>query len=257
MDEAQILLKEALQLSDIERLQTKARQFDKKAGVFNYSVSLSELNSRLDGSYHVPMVKAIEQHIQKTAKQVVKIGDSQISQAVILPGRFKRIYVEEGSGITFFGGKQLFELDPSNKKYLSTSKHGERIQDLKIHTNTTLISRSGTIGKVTIVPEHWDNWIPNEHVIRVVPTNNKIAGYLYAWLSSKYAYSLITRHTYGAVVDEISDKQVSEIVIPLLHDANTQKTINDKVLTANKKRARAYELEQKALKVLNDKVIYV
>ncbi len=173
-----------------------------------------------------------------------------------MPGRFKRIYVEEGSGVTFFGGKQLFELDPSNKKYLSTSKHAGRIQDLKIHTNTTLISRSGTIGKVTITPEHWDNWIPNEHIIRVVPAHNKIAGYLNAWLSSNYAYPLITRHTYGAVVDEISDKQVSEIAIPILHEANTQKIINDNVLLANKKRARAYELEQEALQILDEKVIY-
>ena len=256
MDKAQALLREALKLPEIEKLQTKVKQFDKKSDVLNYSVPLSKINNRLDGSYHVPIVKAIEHHINKTAKEVLKISDEQISQAVILPGRFKRIYVEEGCGITFFGGKQLFELDPSNKKYLSTSKHENRIQDLKIHTNTTLISRSGTIGKVTIVPEHWDNWISNEHVIRVVPTNNKIAGYLYAWLSSDYAYPLITRHTYGAIVDEISDKQVSEISIPLLQNTNTQKTINDKVLLANKKRAKAYELEQEALQILNDKVIY-
>jgi len=256
IDEAQKLLKEALQLPEIEKLQSKAKQYDKKAGVLNYSVPLSELNSRLDGSYHVPIVNEIERHIKKKAKEVLKIGDEKISQSVILPGRFKRIYVEEGNGITFFGGKQLFELDPSNKKYLSSSKHEDRIQDLKIHANTILISRSGTIGKVTIVPEHWDNWIPNEHIIRVVPINNKIAGYIYAWLSSDYAYPLITRHTYGAVVDEISDKQVSKISVPLLHDKNTQKTINDNILTANKKRTRAYELEQKALSVLNEKVIY-
>ncbi len=256
IDESQELLKEALQLPDLEDLKTKIKKFDNKTDVLNYSVSLSQLNNRFDGSYHVPIVDALEHHIHKTAKEVLKIGDSQISQEVILPGRFKRIYVEEGNGITFFGGKQLFELDPSNKKYLSTSNHEERIQDLKIHTNTTLISRSGTIGKVTIVPEHWDSWIPNEHVIRVVPTNFQIAGYLYAWLSSDYAYPLITRHTYGAVVDEISDKQVSEIAIPLLKDTNIQKIINDKTLLANSKRTRAYELEQEALKILNDKVIY-
>ena len=257
MDEAQALLKDALQLPDIERLQAKAKQFEKNAGILNYPVSLSELDNRLDGSYHVPIVLAIEQHLEKTAKEVIKIGDHRISQSIILPGRFKRIYVEEGSGITFFGGKQLYELDPSNKKYLSISQHGDRIKDeLKIHTNTILITRSGTIGKVTIVPEHWDSWIPNEHIIRVVPINNEIAGYLYVWLSSDYAYPLIIRYTYGAVVDEIDDKQVSEIAIPLLRDENTQKVINDKVLEANEKRAKAYELEQEALNILNEKVIY-
>lgn len=257
MDEAQALLKKALQLPDIEKLQKKARQFDKKAGALNYSVPLSELDNRLDGSYHVPIVRAIERHLERTAKELIKVGDSRVSQSVILPGRFKRIYVEEGNGIIFFGGKQLYELDPSNKKYLSLIHHGDRIKNqLTLHKNITMITCSGTIGKVTIVPEHWDGWTANQHIIRVVPANNEIAGYLYAWLSNDYTKLLITRYTYGAVVDEIDDKQVSEIAIPLLNDSNTQKEINDKVLEANKKRAKAYKLEQKALNILNEKVIH-
>lgn len=257
MDEAQDLLKEVLQLPAIEALQEQAEQFDKTADVLNYSVSSSELIDRLDGSYYVPIVKVIEREIAKTAREIVKVGDNRISQSVILPGRFKRVYVEEGNGVPFIGGKQIFELDPNNKKYLSIGQHKEKIvDDLEIHTNSILITRSGTIGKVAIVPEHWEGWIPNEHIIRVVPSSDEIAGYLYAWLSSDYAYPLITRYTYGAVVDEINDKQVAAISIPLLHDANTQKEINDKVLEANRKRTEAYELEQEALTVLDEKVIY-
>jgi type I restriction enzyme S subunit len=257
MDETQALLKETLQLPNIEELQERADQFDKTAGVLNYSVPSSELIDRLDGSYYVPIVKVIEQEIAKTAREIVKVGDSRVSQSVILPGRFKRVYVEEGYGVVFFGGKQIHELDPSNKKYLSVSQHKEKIMDdLEIHTNSILITRSGTIGKVAIVPEHWEGWIPNEHIIRVVPSSDEIAGYLCAWLSSDYAYPLITRYTYGAVVDEINDKQVAVISIPLLRDENTQKAINDKVLEANRKRTEAYELEQEALTVLDEKVIY-
>ncbi len=257
MDEAQGLLKEGLQLPDIEALQEQAEQFDKTSGVLNYSVPSSELIDRLDGSYYVPIVKVIEQEIAKTAREIVKVGDSRVGQSVILPGRFKRVYVEEGKGITFIGGKQIFELDPSNKKYLSISQHGDRIRNqLTLAENMTLITCSGTIGKVTIVPKHWEGWTANQHIIRVVPANNEIAGYLCAWLSSDYAYPLITRYTYGAVVDEINDKQVAVISIPLLRDENTQKAINDKVLEANRKRTEAYELEQEALGVLDEKVIY-
>ena len=257
MDMAQVLLREALELPSIEVLHEQAEQFDKTTGVLNYSVPLSEIHGRLDGSYYIPIVDVIEQHIARTAGEIVKVGDSRISQSVILPGRFKRVYVEEGNGAVFFGGKQLHELDPSNKKYLSIGKHGDRIgNDLKIHTNMTLITRSGTIAKVSIVPKHWEGWIPNEHVIRVVPTSDEIAGYLYAWLSSDYAYPLITRYIYGAVVDEINDVQVSEIVVPLLRDKNVQQKINGTVLEANQKRTEAYNLEQKAFRVLDEKVIY-
>ena len=257
MDEAQVLLKAALQLPDIEDLQERAEQFNKTAGVLNYSVPSSELTNRLDGSYYVPIVKVIEQELAKMAREILNVGDSRISKSVILPSRFKRVYVEEGDGVVFFGGAQIYELDPSNKKYLSRSQHGDIIKkQLTLSEKMTLITCSGTIGKVTIVPKHWDGWTANQHIIRVVPVHNEIAGYLCAWLSSDYAYPLITRYIYGAVVDEINAKQVAAIPFPLLHDENTQKTINDKVLEANRKRAEAYKLEQEALTFLDEKVIY-
>ena len=257
MDTAQVLLKTALQLPSIGAFHERAKQFDKMASVLNYSVPSNEVIDRLDGSYYDPIVKAIEQHIAKTAKEIVKVGDSQISKSIILPGRFKRVYVEEEDGVPFIGGKQIFELDPNNKKYLSPMRHESRIKgELTLRENMILITCSGTIGKVTIVPKHWDGWTANQHIIRVVPPNDEIAGYLHAWLSSDYAYPLITRYTHGAVIDEINDRQVSEIVVPLLRDENVQREINDGVLEANRKRTEAYNLEQEALRVLDEKVIY-
>ena len=217
MGEAQVLLKEALQLPDIEELQERADQFDKTAGVLNYSVPSSKLIDRLDGSYYVPIVKVIEQHIERTAREVVEVGDSRVSQSVILPGRFKRVYVEDGSGIPFIGGKQIFELDPNNKKYLSISQHGDRIKNqLTLRENMMLITSRGTIGKVTLVPKHWEGWVASDNIIRVVHANNKIAGYLYAWLSSPYARELIERFTCGGVVDMIEPIHVKSIIVPFL-----------------------------------------
>lgn len=46
--------------------------------------------------------------------EVVKVGDSRMSQTVILPGRFKRAYIEEGNGIVFFCGKDIAELERAN-----------------------------------------------------------------------------------------------------------------------------------------------
>lgn len=255
MDEAQALLKEALHLPDVEELHTE--QVDQKAGMLNYSVPLSALGNRLDASYHVPTVQAIEQHLQKTAKEIVRVGDSRISQSVILPGRFKRVYVEEGSGIVFFSGKNISELDPSDKKYLSFSQHDEKIKnELTIREGMILVTCSGTIGKTTFVPKHWDGWAMTHDIIRLVPANNEISGYIYAWLSSPYARELINRFTYGAVVGHIEKEHILRVSVPLLRDENTQEKINNWVLTANRKRTEAYDLEQEALTVLDEQVIY-
>lgn len=255
MDEAQALLKDALQLPEIDDF--KCRYFKAGADFQNFSVNLSKLNGRLEASYHLPIVDAILKHLTAHAKEITTARDSRISSDIILPGRFKRVYVEEGQGAVFFGGKQLLELDPTNKKYLSLTHHAKRIKEqLTLHENMILITSSGTIGKVNITPRHWEGWTANQHIIRVVPAADSLAGYLYAWLASEFAYPLITRFTYGAVVDEIDDNHVARVAVPLLQDASIQKTINDKVLEANRKRFEAYELEQMALRIMDEEVLF-
>ena len=255
IDEATELLIKELHLPDIDSFDVN--YYQKDAAVNTFSVKLSHLNGRVDASYHVPIVDAIIEHLNKYAAEVITVGDERISSDIILPGRFKRIYVEEGYGKVFIGGKQLGELDPSNKKYLSLKHHGDRIaKQLELHENMTLITCSGTIGKVTLVGRQWENWTANQHIIRVVPANENIAGYLNIFLSSEYGKQLITRFIYGSVVDEIDDNHVRHIAIPLLKNQGIQKNINDLALKSNEKRYEAYLLEQEALRIMDDEVIY-
>ena len=163
LDEAMDLLVQELKLPPIEEIGVD--DFVQDAPVETFLVKLSQLNNRVDASYHVPIVKAIVDYLNKNAAEVTTIGDCRISRNVILPGRFKRVYVDEGHGRIFIGGKQLGELDPTNKKYLSVTQHGERIEEqLELHENMTLITCSGTIGKVALVGKHWENWTANQHI---------------------------------------------------------------------------------------------
>lgn len=255
IDEAEKLLIQELKLPPIEDF--KPKYYNQNNEIRNFEVSLSKLNNRFDASYHVPIVDCIIEHLKAHSKALKKIGDEDISADVILPGRFARTYVEEGQGTLFFGGKQINELEPSVKKYLSLALHNKRIEnELKLQENMVLITRSGTIGRVNIVPHHWENWIINEHVIRVKPKNTYIAGYLYCWLNSNYGKVLIERYTYGSVVNEIDTNHVCNIDIPIIKSHEILRQINNLILQANKKRYEAYILEQKAIKMVNEKVIY-
>ena len=255
LDKAEKLLYDELDLPPIEQL--KPNYFDKSAKVRNYAVKLSSLNNRLDGSYHVPIVDAIIKRLRKTAAEITTVADPRISKDIILPGRFKRVYVEEGQGTVFFGGRQIYELDSSNKKYLSLTHHGARIKkELELEENTLLITCSGTIGKVAFVPEHWQGWTANQHIIRIVPTEKDVAGYLYVFLNTSYGYELIKRFTYGMTVDEIDRNHAAHIQIPLLKNQIIQREINSLALEANKKRTQAYNKEQQAIEKMNEMVIY-
>ena len=255
IDEATGLLISELQLPDISSFDVEL--YKKKANVDTFSVKLSKIAGRIDASFHVPIVDAIIEHMKQHAAEVTTVGDKRISKEIILPGRFKRVYVEEGYGRVFIGGKQILELDPTNKKYLSLVHHGDRIsKQLELHENMTLITCSGTIGRVALVGKHWENWTANQHIIRVVPASKDVAGYLSIFLASEYGYPLITRYTYGSVVDEIDVTHVSSIPFPLLKNADTQKRINELALEASEKRYEAYKLEQQALRIVDKEVIF-
>ncbi|HFX2462309.1 TPA: hypothetical protein ACIA70_000617 [Salmonella enterica subsp. enterica serovar Java] len=108
-----------------------------------------------------------------------------------------------------------------------------------------LVTRSGTIGKVALVPEHWLGRAASEHLLRVIPSGRHRAGYLYAWLSSEWALPLIRRHTYGAVIFEIDQHHLADVEVPLLEEP-LMSEINHLVLEANRLRYLAFQNEQPA-----------
>ena len=247
IDEAEHILYEELQLPPIEQL--KPQYFDDSVDLRNYTTKLSRLGFRLDCSYHTPICNSILELLNENADSVVHCGDSIITKDILLPTRFKRTYVEAAHGIKLIGGKQINELNPGTEKYLA---HSSLNDELKLKANSVLVTRSGTIGKTAIVPKHWEEWIGSDHIIRIIPANNGIAGYLYCWLSTEYAQQLVKRNTFGAVVDEIDTDQLSHVEIPLLKNSNKQKEINDKVLQANELRYQAYLKEQEAVRMMEE-----
>ena len=254
IDQATALLIGELKLPDIDAFDVGL--YKKAAPVDTFSVRLSEMSGRLDASYHVPIVDAIIEHLKRYAEEVTTVGNPRISREVILPGRFKRVYVDEGYGVPFFGGRSIGELDPSDKRYLSFSQHDKKIkEELTIREGMILITCSGTIGKIALVPKHWDNWAMTHDIIRLLPADDLI-GYVYIWLQTEYAAKLIEAFAYGSVVRHIEKEHLCKVTIPLLKNHEVQKRINELALEANEKRYQAYLLEQEALQIMDRDVIY-
>ena len=254
IDKATALLVKELRFPDIHDFDVAL--YKKDANVDTFNVKLSKIAGRVDASYHVPIVDAIVEHMKHYAAEVTTVGDKRISKEIILPGRFKRVYVDEGFGVIFFGGRSIGELDPSDKKYLSFSQHDAKIKkELTIHKNMILVTCSGTIGNVTLVPEHWNNWAMTHDIIRLIP-NDDMIGYLYIWLQSEYASTLIKSYKYGSVVQHIEKEHLQKLPVPILKNSEVQQLINSYALQANEKRYEAYKLEQQALRIVDKEVIF-
>jgi type I restriction enzyme S subunit len=253
---AEDMMKEALKLPALDRMEQEL--FDGSAGMLNFSVKLSELAGRFDASYHNSLADAIIKKLHHYAREVTVVGDPRISKQIILPGRFKRVYVEEGQGVRLIGGRELFEFSPSSDKFLSREQHKEQIRkELAIRENAIITTSRGTLGKVMLAPKHFEGWAISDNLIQIVPAQRENIGYIYVFLNSEYGYELIRRFTYGGVVDALEVEHVKQIPVPLLKDEEIQLKINELALQANNKRYEAYLLEQQAIQAVNEKVLQI
>lgn len=254
IDQATALLIDELKLPPISEF--KQNNIKNSANVNAFSVKLSDLNDRADASYHLPIVDAIIKHLEQYSAEVTTIGDNRISSDVVLPGRFKRVYVNSEYGVKFIGGKEMKQLDPSSEKYISKKAHAKQLEGaLGIKEYSILTPARGSLGEVVMPCKHFYNWAISDNMIQIL-SNSKICGYLYIFLNSEYGKILIQRFTYGGVIDAIEPWHIQQIQIPLLKNQIIQNKINDLALQANEKRYKAYLLEQEALKIMDEEVIY-
>ncbi|MFH0814897.1 MAG: restriction endonuclease subunit S, partial [Candidatus Falkowbacteria bacterium] len=147
--------------------------------------------------------------------------------------------------------KQVFQVDPIDVKRLARGAHTKDLPEISLRENMLVITCSGTIGRVHIVPRYMDGWTANQHALRVIPTEEVNPGYLYAWLASDYGYRLLTRYSYGSVILEIDRWMLGAVPVPL-PDIAVRNEIGDLVLRANNLRDEAWHLERKAISEIEE-----
>ena len=224
-----------------------------KQGPNNSIIRAAAWGARLDASFHNPTASWVEHHLQELGLPVLPLGDSKLTQAIRAVTKFrKRVYVPSG-GIPLLSSKQLFQIDPIGIKRLAKGAHEDDLEEISLEPNMVILTCSGTIGRVQIVPSYMKGWAANQHAIRVVAKDDLLAGYLYAWLASVYGQELIARYSYGSVILEIDRFMVAKIPVPI-PSSEELKEIAELVLDANRLRHEAWNLEQEALKVLDGEI---
>ena len=131
--------------------------------------------------------------------------------------RFPRVYVEDPSnGIPFLGSTDILDAGLSNLSLLS-KKQVQRNPALVIDEGWTLITCSGTIGRMAYSGADMRGMAGSQHFMRVVPDKKKIKpGYLYAYLSSRFGVPIVVSGTYGAIIQHIEPHHIEDLPVPRL-----------------------------------------
>ena len=135
--------------------------------------------------------------------------------------QFVRNYVSDPYyGVPFVTSGSMLRADFRNLDLLRKSDAvSARLGFLRLEEGMTLISCSGTIGRMAYTRQEMEGMWSSQDVLKVVPDPQVIfPGYLYAFLSCRFGIPLVTGSTYGAIVQHIEPKHIPDIPVPLAPD---------------------------------------
>ncbi|MGD1906336.1 MAG: restriction endonuclease subunit S [Leptolyngbyaceae cyanobacterium] len=129
--------------------------------------------------------------------------------------RFKRIYVDAEHGVPFLSSSEIISLRPKTDRYLS-QRYTRNLETLLIQKWDVLVSRSGTIGNIGFATESFLDQALSEDVIRIRSEDPDTAGFVAAFLRSRYGRLQLTQATYGSVIVHIELEHLERVWIPNL-----------------------------------------
>jgi len=167
------------------------------------------------------------------------LGD--LTERIFRPGIFKRHWTNsEEYGVPFLSSADIFEADLSSLPMI-TKKLFDRDPSLPLQPGWTLITCSGmTAGRVTYARKEMTGYACTQDVLRVVPTEGILAGYLYTFLASRYGTAMIRGGVYGTSIKHIEPPHLANIPVPRL-GKEIEGKINSLITEAMEKRSRYQE----------------
>lgn len=212
----------------------------------------SESDLRLDASYHLSDGPVTKIRLKKSPYQVTKLSEE--SDRIFSGNIFKRTFVSnKDKGWDYLTGSDMVKSDINSRKYIS-KKYTNKIDNLRIHKDWILITCSGTIGNTVFTNDNFEGRIGTHDLIRVIPNDNKVKkGFLYAYLSSKYGYGLLTQSGYGGVVQHIEPHHIKDLPIPVF-PKEKQEEIHNLIIEVSLLREEANKLINEAQREIIDKI---
>lgn len=174
---------------------------------------------RLDcGPYMSGAMEARELLRQLSARKdhLQELTDGGIS-GIINAGRITRLWVDDDQhGFPFLSSTDILQADLSNISHIAKSVARQNSQ-LLIKDRWTLITRSGTIGRMAYSRSDMNGMACTEDVLRVIPDEKKVKpGYIYAYLCTKFGVPLVISGTYGSIITHLEPHHIADLPVPRL-----------------------------------------
>lgn len=126
----------------------------------------------------------------------------------------KEYYVEKGYKV--YGQEQVIKDDLSFGDYYIDEKKFKELESCKVKTNDILISLVGTYGKISIIPEFFEEGIINPRLMKISPDINIVRpDFIKFQLQGDYVRRQLERVSRGGTMDIINVGIMKEVLIQI------------------------------------------
>ncbi len=229
-----------------------SRQFQIKAVPSSW---IEKQGHRLDcGPYMSGAMEAREVLSQLPARKdhlqsLTKGGISGIINA----GRITRLWVDDDQhGYPFLSSTDILQADLSTISHIAKSVARQNSQ-LLIKDRWTLITRSGSIGRMAYSRADMNGMACTEDVLRVIPDESRVKpGYIYAYLGTKFGLPIVISGTYGSIITHLEPHHIADLPVPRLGAVEDE--AHELIQQAADLRTEASQLIAEQVKALEEEI---
>ncbi|MFE9043718.1 restriction endonuclease subunit S [Streptomyces sp. NPDC007818] len=176
---------------------------------------LIEQSARLDAAPYLSGAYEARKLLERLPRTEPLQAVTRRGNGIFHAGRVSRRWVDNPEhGVPFFSSTDILEADYSFLPYIARSVVEENPR-LTIERDWTLITRSGTVGRISYARADVDGYACSEHVLRVAPRREKILpGYLNAFLQSRYGIPIIASQASGSIIQHIEPSHIADLPVP-------------------------------------------
>ena len=213
----------------------QARWTTIRSGVLGAGDRRMEADNYLSGGYGI--------RLALLSQKVVPAAISRLAN-VWQPGRLKGIQVDKQFGTPFLASTQVFDLRPVPRKFLSLDRT-DNSSDRFVEAGTIVITRSGTVGKATLIYAAHDGVLISDDLLRVQPIEPLHWGWLYAFFRSEQARAMMSSAQYGHMIKHLEPSHLLSLPVPVPRESLLEK-FNEDAMSVLTWRNEAWALQQKA-----------
>lgn len=239
-------------INDFKDKTTKGVDFENKD--FAYSISKEKISENGDYSLRGIAYKEIANF--STNSNLEKLGNVCKFKRGPFGGSLKKeIFVE--NGLAVYEQSHAINNQFEEFRYFITEEKFNDMLGFEIKPNDIIMSCSGTMGKVAIIPENAPKGIINQALLKLTPLENILPKYLKLLMESNSFQQALNRTTMGVAIKNVASvKVLKELKIPLPSIEEQQKLIDEVDKIKNDIETLVKEIEQKE-NIINDSIAKV